>query len=420
MGNLQITRLAAPTLDHRLTRVPVVVLVGARQTGKSTLVRLVASPRRYETLDALATLDRARAEPESLVATLDPLTIDEVQRAPNLLLAIKQEVDNDRRPGRFLLTGSANLLLMAKVGESLAGRATYLHLRPLTEREKHQGSMTPLWAAFMAAKSIQEAMQATKGSTASPDVAGKWRWTTGALQGGLPPAALAADSADRSLWFDGYVDTYLQRDLRDLAQIGDLPGFLRFTKVVALRTGGLLNQTDLARDAAIPRATAQRWLSLLELSFLATLVPAFAVSKTKRLIKAPKVYFGDSGLGLHLAGVYDEASLKSEMNAGAHLEALVLNDLLCWRELVSPKPEVFHYRSAGGEEIDFIVEQGRRLLPIEVKSRGAPRTSDARAIDAFCEERKLPFGLLLYDGSEVLALTKYTIAVPLSLALGVT
>ncbi|MDZ4695840.1 MAG: AAA family ATPase [Deltaproteobacteria bacterium] len=276
MGNHSVARLAANTLDHRLTRVPVVVVVGARQTGKSTLVRRVAAPRRYETLDALTTLDRARAQPESLMLPEQPITIDEVQRAPDLLLAIKQAVDNDRRPGRFLLTGSANLLLMAKVGESLAGRASYLQLRPLTEREKHQGNMTSPWSALMAAKTMHEAMQVakTEATQVNPGAgaARTWQWAPAALEGGFPPAALAVDAADRSLWFDGYIDTYLQRDLRDLAQI--------------------------------------------------------------------------------------------------------------------------------------------------VKSRIAPRTADARAVDAFCEERKLPFGLLLYDGNEVLALSNYTIAMPLSLALG--
>lgn len=406
--------MLAPVVIDRLARMPVVVVTGARQVGKTTLVRSLpqAPDRRFVTLDSLTALDQARREPEALVAGAMPLTLDEVQRAPDLLLAIKRAVDDDRRRGHFLLTGSANLLLRRDVGESLAGRAVYLVLRPLTEREKRHDGSTSAWGRLLAADAAESALRKV-------DSPRPFDWREAVLGGGFPSAALAADSTDRHLWFEGYVDTYVQRDLRDLAHVGDLAAFVRFMRLVALRTGGLLNQADLGRDAGISRSSAQRWLSILEASFLLTPLPAFAESRAKRLIKTPKLYAGDTGLALHLSGIGDAEGLAGVPTAGVWLENLILNDLLAWRETEVVKPDVSFRRSVAGEEVDLIVERGRRLLPIEVKSARAVRVADARALDALCAEfgRRAPFGLLLYDGREALQLTRSTIAVPLGAVL---
>ncbi len=393
---------------------PVVVVTGARQVGKTTLVRSLpeAADRRFETLDSLTILDQARREPDALVSGATPLTLDEVQRAPDVLLAIKRAVDDDRRRGRFLLTGSANLLLRRDVGESLAGRAVYLVLRPLTEREKRRERTGAPWATLLDVESDERALR-TLGSPRRFD------WRQAVLAGGFPSAALAGDPTDRHLWFEGYVDTYVQRDLRDLAQVGDLAAFVRFMRLTAMRTGGLLNQADLGRDAGVSRSSAQRWLSILDASFLLTLLPAFAESRAKRLIKTPKLYAGDTGLALHLSGVADAEGLTNLPTVGVWLENLVLNDLLAWRETEVVKPEIFFRRSVTGEEVDFVVERRRRLLPIEVKSGRSVRVADARALDAFCAEfgRRAPFGLLLYDGQDTLKLTRATIAAPLGAVL---
>jgi hypothetical protein len=409
-----LARLVAATLADRLARMPVVVLTGARQTGKTTLVRSFAGAgrRRLVDLDSLTMLDQARREPETLVDTADRLTLDEVQRAPDLLIAIKRAVDRDRRAGRFLLTGSANLLLLKNVSETLAGRAAHLALRPMTEREKRRSSAPPPWSDLLAASAPKEALLRLR---PGPPL----NWRRAALQGGLPPAVLAPDDDHRHVWFEGYVDTYLQRDLRDLAQIGDLTAFLRLLRMTALRTGGLLNQADLARDAAISRTTAQRWLSILEASFLITVLAPFAASQAKRLIKSPKLYPLDTGLALHLAGVMSEDDLAHQVNSGAWLESLILNDLLVWRETQVRRPGVFYRRTASDEEVDLVVEHGRRLLPIEVKSARSVRTGDARALDAFCTEfpTRSPFGVLLYDGTDGFQLTRYALAVPLKAVL---
>ena len=412
MGDLHMRpfrQLEGALLD-RLARAPVVVLTGARQTGKTTLVRGFsgAAERRYETLDALSVLDRARREPEALVQGRQALTLDEVQRAPELLLAVKYEVDQVRKRGRFLLTGSANLLLMKSVGDSLAGRASYLSLRPMTEREKVGRTETPPWDSLTSVKGADEALEKLP-------KARRIDWRAAALAGGLPPAALAESVEDRELWFQGYVDTYVQRDLRDLTNVSDLVPFLRLVRLAALRTGGLLNVANLAQDAALPRTTVQRWLGLLQTTFLVTLLPSFAVSRSKRLIKAPKLFPLDSGLALHLAGVRDAHELAELPQEGLWLESLVLNELLVWSDALVTRPALYHYRCAAGQEIDFVVERGRRLLPIEVKAGRTPRTDDARELTAFCEEHgsRAPFGLLIHDGSEAFLLTRNVLAVPL-------
>lgn len=404
-------RLVSGLLVERLAEYPIVVLGGARQVGKTTLVQNFAGAagRTFVSLDHIPTLQRATLAPEALIGDAERMTIDEVQRAPEILLAVKHAVDQRKTPGRFLLTGSANLLLLKSVGESLAGRAHYTTLRPLTEREKRGDPELPVWSALMKASSAREALKLLP-------TAKTWNWKSAALAGGFPTAAFASDADVRYRWFENYAQTYLQQDLRNLAQIDDLAGFSRLMTLVSLRTGGLLNQADLARDATLSRTTTQRWLSLLEATYLVTLVQPFFESRAKRLLKAPKLYPGDTGLALYLAGAQDAAWIERMSNSGTWLEALVLNDLLTWREIEPRRPNVFHYRTMGAEEIDFIVEQGQRLLPIEIKSSESVRVENASAVDAFCADfaDRAPFGIVAYDGREPVALTERVIAVPLS------
>ena len=299
---------------------PAVVVTGARQTGKSTLVEhLVSGKRRYATLDDLDVLDAARRDPEVLVGGSTPITLDEVQREPGLLRAVKRAIDRDRAPGRFLITGSANLLLMRQVSESLAGRASYLTLWPMTRREQRGLGRCGRWEQLLATPDAGWHDLLTD----SDDHAEDWRVL--ARHGGFPtPALTLSEAADRRIWFDGYVRTYLERDLQDLAAISALPDFRRLMRAACLRLGQLVNQTELGRDVALPQPTVNRWLNLLETSYFLVRLPAYAINRTKRLIKAPKAYWGDLGMALHLADV--------EEPSGAHFENLVLQDLLAWRD----------------------------------------------------------------------------------------
>ena len=395
-------RLVESALADRLRVMPAVVLTGARQTGKSTLAaERVVGHRRYATLDDLDVREVARRDPSQLVGSPEPLTLDEVQREPGILSAVKRAIDQDRTPGRFLLTGSANLLLMRQVSESLAGRASYLTLWPMTRREQRGEGRAGRWDELLGTPDTQwrDLLLATEEPATD--------WVPLARQGGYPTPALHLHTdRDRAIWFDGYVRTYLERDLQDLASISALPDVRRLMRAAALRTGQLLNQTELGRDVGLPQPTVHRWLNLLETSYLLVRLPAYAVNRTKRLIKTSKLYWSDTGVALHLAG--------SPAPSGAHLENLVLHDLLAWRDARLERAEVSYWRTASGEEVDFVVECGDRLLPIEVKSGTNPSLTDATRLRSFRQEYgdRSRAGLLLHAGSRTEWLAPDVLAVP--------
>lgn len=409
-------RALEPILQARLTTFPVVVITGARQTGKSTLAReLGGEARTYLTLDDYSVLDQARRAPDALLArgafsssfsdgfdTSGGVTLDEIQREPDLLLAIKRAVDANRIPGRFLLTGSANLDLMRGVSETLAGRAVYVTLWPMTRREAEGEGRAGSWDVL-----LDESPRRWLEAIADPAPATRSTWQELALRGGYPlPALHLGTSSDRAAWFEGYLQTYLERDLRQLAAIDNLVAFQRLVRAVAHRSGGLMNQARLARDAGLPPTTAQRYLHLLETSYQLLRVEPYTVNRNKRLVKSPKLYWCDPGLALHLAG-------DSEPG-GAHLENLIACDLFAWRETRPRRPNILFWRTSKGAEVDFVVETPRELLPVEVKSSRTVRVSDARHLDTFMSEYgdKVRAGVLIYAGRETYWLNERVLAVP--------
>jgi uncharacterized protein len=397
-----LPRLVAGSLGDRLRVMPAVVVTGARQTGKSTLAQhLAPGGRRYVSLDDLDVVDAARRDPEALVGGTQPLTLDEVQREPDLLRAVKRAIDRRRRPGQFLLTGSANLLLMRQVSESLAGRASYLTLWPMTRREQRGLGRCGLWDELLDARE-EEWLDLL---TAQPDEPEDWRALV--RRGGYPtPAVHLRTGRQRAVWFDGYVRTYLERDLQDLSSIAALPDFRRLMRAACLRIGQLVKQTELGRDVALPQPTVHRYLNLLETSYLLVRLPAYAVNRTKRLIKSPKLYWGDTGVALHLT--------ENAEPTGAHLENLILGDLLVWRDARLDRAELCYWRTTIGEEVDFVIETGGRLLPIEVKATNRPRLGDAAHLRTFRAEygKKVRAGLLLHTGNALEWLAPDVLAAP--------
>ena len=384
---------------------PVVILLGARQTGKTTLLRSLPllAKRPYLTLDDFDLRTQAEADPEAVVARAPALVLDEVQRARDLLIAVKRAVDQDktRRPGRFLLTGSANLLLMERIGETLAGRAVYVTLWPFTRRERLGLGRAGAWSGLLAARfaSWREILSEQTGPRED--------WRAAARLGGFPvPAHELADDVARSLWFSGYVQTYLERDLQAVRAVENLADFRRLMRAACLRIGALLNQTELGRDVGISQPQVHRFMNLMETSYQAIRLPAYSVSRTRRLIKAPKLYWSDTALALHLAGETEPR--------GAHLENLVLTDLLAWRDVQARRPEILYWRTAAGEEVDFVIETPKRLLPIEVKAGTRTAPSDAKGLEVFLDEYgdRADGGLLLYGGSEIFPLTRRVLAAP--------
>jgi predicted AAA+ superfamily ATPase len=400
-----LPRAASAALDAALAVAPVVVLIGARQTGKTTLVR--AAPalagRPYYTLDDLPIRLQAASDPEALVARAPTLVLDEVQRAKDLLIAVKRAVDRDRprRPGRYVLTGSANLLMLERVGETLAGRAAYVTLWPLTRGELLGEGRTGLWGELLAARADAWSELIRRAKHAPED------WREAVRRGGFPVPAHELDDHDaRTLWFAGYVQTYVERDLPDLRAVENLADFRRLMRAACSRLGALVNQAELGRDAGISQPQVHRFLNVLEASLLVVRLQAYAVNRTKRLIKAPKLYWCDPGLALHLEG--DPAP------RGAHLENLVLCDLLAWRDLQVRRPEVLYWRTAEGTEVDFVIESGRRLVPIEVKAAERLVPADAKGLETFLDEyaSRADGGLLLYGGREIHPLTRRVLAAP--------
>lgn len=399
--NAFLPRLIGLRLEQSLRTMPGVVISGARQTGKSTLADpLVSRERRFISLDDFDVLDAAVRDPLALVGGETPVTLDEVQRVPALLTAVKMEIDRHRRPGQFLLTGSANLLLMHQVSESLAGRASHLSLWPMSRREQLGLGTCGLWEQLLAAQDAAWRDVVAENASDPED------WQALARRGGFPtPAVHLENDEERAIWFDGYVRTYLERDLLQLSSVASLPDFRRLMRAASLRVGQTVNQTALGRDIALPQATVHRYLNLLETSCLLVRVPAYAVNRTKRLMKAPKLYWSDTGVALHLAGGEP---------TGAFLENVVLNDLLVWRDSRLPQAEILHWRTAAGEEVDFVLETADGLLPIEVKATRRPGLGDTRHLRTFRAEYRgqVRAGLLLHAGDTTEWLAPDVLAAP--------
>lgn len=397
-----LPRLVSESLEQRLAVMPAVVITGARQTGKSTLAqKLTSGKRRYFTLDDLDVLEAARNEPEILTEGDEPVTLDEIQREPALLHAVKRSIDKRKRPGHFLLTGSANLLLMGKVSESLAGRASYLTLWPMTRQEQLGGGGCGLWSEILNADEKEWIDLIEMAGREAED------WNGLAMRGGFPtPSVELTGSAERRIWFDGYVRTYLERDLQALSSIEALPDFRRLMRAVCLRLGGLINQSEISRDIGIPQPTIHRYLNLLQTSYLLSRVLPFASNRTKRLMRSPKVYWGDTGLALHVS--------EEQNPGGAHLENLVLNDLFAWRDAQIERAEIYFWRTQAGAEVDLIIETAKGILPIEIKSGTRPRIDDARHLRTFRQTQKgnVRSGLLVHAGDRTEWIAPDVLAVP--------
>lgn len=393
-----------------LADTPVVLLHGARQTGKSTLVRELAAsrhPARYVSLDDASHLAAAAADPQAFIRGLDgPVVIDEVQRAPALFLALKQAVDEDRTPGRFLLTGSANVLLLPQLAETLVGRMEVLTLWPFS-----QGELAGRRERLIDALFAGEAPAPSGPATALADV-----WVR--LRAGGYPEALARPSAERrDAWFGAYVTTLLQRDIRDLARIEGLADLPRLLSLVAANAGNLVSFAELSRDAGIAQTTLKRYLALLETSFLVNRLPAWSVNLGKRLIKAPKLYLGDPGLAAHLLGWGENDRPALDTTAGRLLESFVFMELtkaITWSRV---QPRLFHFRTAAGSEVDFVLEdRSGRCIGVEAKAGVSVGEKDFRGLrglrDALGERFRA--GVVLYGGSETVPFGRQLSAAPVS------
>lgn len=397
-----LARELTPRLERALRKLPVVVLSGLRQTGKSTLLQNEAGLARghtYRTLDDFATLAAARANPESLLE--GAAILDEVQRCPELLVALKRSVDEQRRPGRFILSGSANLALLGHVSKTLAGRAGYFTLHPLTRREQ-QGmtSPEPFLLKFL-------------GSPALPTGTTEPVTEIEVLRGGLPPACLgSADGVEE--WFRGYVQTYVERDVRQLSRITDLVAFRTLAQLAATRTGQVLVISTLARDAKLNAVTAGRYMDLLEASFLIRRLPPFLKNRSLRQVKSPKLHFTDSGLAAHMAGITTLEPGRDDLLRGALYETYVAQNLAALLESHLPEAQIGYWHEQGRHEVDFVIEVGRNVFAIEVKAATQWGASDLSGLRAFLDRTPACIAAVLaYNGKESVKLDERLFAIPL-------
>ncbi len=405
-------------LDRHATRpllvglrdTPVVYLQGARQTGKSTLVRAVARlqhPASYLTLDTAAVLAAAVHDPEGFVAALDrPVVIDEAQRAPGLALAIKAAVDADRRPGQFLLTGSASVMSIPKMSDSLAGRMELHTLWPFSQGELSGTRETFVDRLFAAKRATLETEPETDSSLLDR-----------ICKGGYPEIHARRNDARRQAWFDSYIDAILQRDVRDLANIERLSEIPRLLALLASRAGQLVNVADLARTLAIPATTLKRYMALMEMTFLVRLLPAWFSNVGKRLAKAPKLLLVDTGLLTHLIEVNADRLRRDRTLLGHVLENFVAMELVKQIGWSEHRCKLFHFRTETGAEVDLVLEdRAGRLVGIDVKCAASLQKRDFRGLEALAElsGRRFVRGAILYTGATVFPFGRDLHALPIS------
>lgn len=388
-----------------LREMPVVVVTGMRQAGKSTFLQKEAGlhNRRYVSLDDFAYLEAAREDPAGLVDTDEAVTIDEAQKCPDILTAIKKIVDRKKRPGQFLLSGSANFALLKGISESLAGRAVYFTLHPFTRRELIGNTYAkPFLHRFF------KTQQLPKTGSAHPIKAEE------VLQGGMPSVCLG-EVKNKSLWFKGYEQTYLERDVRELSRIGNTISFRRLMRMTALRTGQLLSPSQLGRDAKLNVATTSRYLSLLETSFVISRLSPYLRNKTSRLIKSPKMYISDSGLACYLAGV---EGFESEPLKGAMFETYISQNLSGIIDARWPEASLHFWNVQGRYEVDFVIESGNKCLAIEVKAAARWEERDIAGLKTFLSTTPhCVAAILAYNGADAVRLAERIWAIPLDVVL---
>jgi uncharacterized protein len=399
-------RLIRARIIEAMADTPVVLLAGPRQAGKTTLVRQLADQdMRYLTLDDELTLFAAREDPVGTVRGLDRAVIDEIQRVPQLLLAIKKSVDEDRRPGRFLLTGSANLMVMPAVADSLAGRMETLTLLPLSQSELH--GMSTNWLDSVFAGRVPGAVKTIVGDDLVHTV----------LQGGYPEAVSRPTARRRTAWARQYADALIQRDVRDVAGVDKLGHLPRFLRALAQMAGQMCNYTRLGGQVGLDGKTAARYIGIFEQMYLLKRIEVWAGNRLNRIVKTPKVQFVDSGLLAMLMDFRTEDFLRERTRFGLLLENFVFSELLKHAATADGAYRLLYYRDHDQVEVDLVIENSAGLLAgVEVKASATVGNSDLRGLkrlagiagDAF------KMGVVLYDGRETLPLGKHLWAAPLS------
>ncbi|MHB0971536.1 MAG: ATP-binding protein [Thermoanaerobaculia bacterium] len=403
-----IPRIATERLTEALADSPVVLIHGPRQSGKTTLARAVAEPLGYEYLsfDDAVVLAATEADPAGFVRDLPERTIlDEVQRVPSLFTAIKAAVDRDRRPGRFILTGSANVLLLPRLSDSLAGRMEILRLHPFAQCEI-EGTRPRFLDNLFSARFRTGTSRRTDGDLAARIAAGGY------------PAALARPSGRRrAAWYRDYLQALVERDVRDLARISALDAMPRLLALAAGQTARLLNVSDIATSFQLSRPTLRDYITLLDRVFLLEMLPPWHSNRISRLVKTPKLHLGDTGVACSVLGADAESLREDRTILGQLLETFVFQEI---RRQASARDEAmrfFHFRDKDGVEVDVVIERAARAVAgVEIKASATVTVADFRGLRKLKEAsgKRFTSGVVLYDGETTVPFGDDLFAVPLS------
>ncbi len=398
-----IIRSIEPVLEKAVSQFPAVILTGPRQAGKTTLLqKLLGNSHRYVSLETPDVRAAAIADPRGFLALNPaPVVFDEIQYVPELLFYIKEKIDENRdQYGQYILTGSQNLLLQEKVTETLAGRAAILRLLPL--------SLSEILGASGAQFPWED--QETP-SVVQPDVKELWEL----MLRGCYPELIEHPGKDISLWHGGYIQTYLERDVRTLRQVGDLTQFQLFLRAIASRSAQLFVASDIAKDIGVSVNTIRAWLAVLEATYQVVILRPYFFNFNKRLVKSPKVYFTDVGTLCYLTGLRDIEHLQSGPLAGAVYETFVVSQV--YKRMLNRgiEPRIYFWRTATGTEVDIVVEDQGLLHPIEVKATATPRPGMASGITSMQKDlgSKVGKGYVVHMGELTLPLAKTVEAIPL-------
>jgi predicted AAA+ superfamily ATPase len=402
------SRLIAEKLTTALQTFPVVVLAGARQTGKSTLIRNENHLRKrpYFSCDVPQIFVSIQAWVEECLNSKPVISLDEAQRVPQLFPALKRMVDENRTRGRYLISGSAQFLLLDNLSDSLAGRAGYVRISPVTVYELLESKGGPaLYKLF----DRQFDISCFSRSATAP-------WSDSWMARGGYPEVAWNPSINARLWFEAYEATYLERDIRDLAAHLDPLAYQRFLRIAASRNGSLLNQSSIAQDAGLTNMTCGRYIHLLEISGLINRIVPFHNNIGKRYVKSPKLLFNDVALAAHLAGIPQALENEKHPQFGPCVESFVMQNLLALADAYLPgQMKLYHLRTASGFEIDAILEVGGELAAVEIKSSRTIDKGSAANLVKFMETSKAcKVGIVAYRGDQLLPLGKNIWAVPIA------
>jgi predicted AAA+ superfamily ATPase len=398
-------RIVERRVQESLSDTPVVLIVGPRRVGKTTLVRKLATgSRQYLTLDDQTTLDAAHADPVGFIRGLDLVIIDEIQRAPQLLLAIKKSIDEDYRPGRFLLTGSANVLSLPRVADSLAGRIETIHMLPLARVEVLGKPSSFLECMFDGKLTVQNAVL---GDDLIKLV----------LIGGFPEAMIRDSERRRQDWIRSYLNSVYGRDLLDIAEIEKLTELPKFVRLLAQHSGQLINYSELGSKISVTHKTSQRYVGLLEQVFLVSMLQPWYTNAIKRIIKTQKLHFLDSCILSTSRGLTFNRIKNNRNEFGAVLESFVFAEILKLMTGSDLRLTPYHFRDQQTREVDIVLERDDGMIVgIEVKASATVTSKDFSGLKTLAEacKDKFAFGIVLYDSGNLVPFGDKLVAAPIS------